>query len=426
MQRNRSLAALAVVALIAGCSDSALTGPTGDGAPSFGVGNQPQVLSVPTPAEVIVPGTPAGAFTNTIVADNSIRTTTEFWDNNSADDPVPSRGCNIGFFASGSILSTCRNETAGSFANRGGFTSYFGDGAEGEDATAFMFDGDFEYNVTLVGAYHGLASEVGWFTRIGGAYQFHPVAAWSSSTINSSLTINTGGDDWGFYIRNTFNTQTSGCLSPEYDCSDADGGFAGVPFQQFALMINADGTRYLVGTEDNQLSLSPGAFPLDSDYNDYIFAVEPVAEELLNGRMTGGGGTVTATSGVTVTYGFTLHCDITLSNNLELNWAGGNKWHLDKPITFANCQDDPAIEPHPPVAPFDTFHGEGIGRLNGVDGSRIEFTLVDDGEGKNSGDKARFTIYEPGSDAVALTVLLQLTSNGNIQAHYDQPHGQKP
>jgi len=426
MKLDRSLAALAAVAFIAGCSDSAMTGPTGDGAPAFGVGNQVQVQAVPTPAQVVVPGTPAGAFTNTIVANNSIRTTTEFWDNNSADDPLPSRGCNIGFYATGTILSTCENQFSGSHANAGGFTKYFGDGAEGEDATSFMFNGDFEYNVTLVGAYHALPSEVGWFTKVGTTYTFHPITNWGNSVIGTAITINTGGADWGFYIANNFNSQTGGCLSPTHDCSDANGGFTTVPFQQFALMVNAAGTAYMVGTEDNQLELSPGAFPLDSDYNDYIFVIEPVAEELLNGRMTGGGGTVTATSGVTVTYGFTLHCDITLSNNLELNWAGGNKWHLDKPITLARCEDDPAIEPHPPVAPFDTFHGEGIGRLNGVDGSRIEFTLVDDGEGSNSGDKARFTIYAPNSNTVVLTVNLQLTTNGNIQAHYDQPHGQKP
>ena len=126
-----------------------------------------------------------------------------------------------------------------------------------------------------------------------------------------------------------------------------------------------------------------------------------------------------------MTFGFTLHCDIVLSNNLEVNWAGG-RWHLDKPITLARCEDDPAIAPRPPVAPFDTFHGEATGRLNGVDGSRIEFTFVDDGEGRNSGDQARIRIYAPGSNTVVLDVPLQLTANGNIQAHYDQPHGQKP
>lgn len=64
-----------------------------------------------------------------------------------------------------------------------------------------------------------------------------------------------------------------------------------------------------------------------------------------------------------------------------------------------------------------------IGRYNGVDGYLIEFKLVDEGEGGRSGDMAAFTIYLP-SDDVVLEVNLQNTTNGNIRAHYDQPHGQ--
>ena len=67
--------------------------------------------------------------------------------------------------------------------------------------------------------------------------------------------------------------------------------------------------------------------------------------------------------GVRITRGFTIHCDIILSNNLEINWSGGNKWHIDKPLTSATCVDDPAISPEPPAAPFDTFIGEGEGTL---------------------------------------------------------------
>src|SRR5262245_3271831 len=78
-----------------------------------------------------------------------------------------------------------------------------------------------------------------------------------------------------------------------------------------------------------------------------------------DGRMTGGGSTVTV-GDIKITKGFTLHCDITLSNNLEINWPD-NKWHLDKPITSAKCIDDPDVNPEPPPAPFDTFIGEAIG-----------------------------------------------------------------
>ena len=52
------------------------------------------------------------------------------------------------------------------------------------------------------------------------------------------------------------------------------------------------------------------------------------------GRMTGGGGQNVEIGGIYVTRGFTIHCDLVLSNNLEINWPG-NKWHIDKPLTLA-------------------------------------------------------------------------------------------
>ena len=146
---------------------------------------------------------------------------------------------------------------------------------------------------------------------------------------------------------------------------------------------------------------------------------------IINGRMTGGGGSVTV-GGVYVTKGLTLHCDITLSNNLEINWAGANNWHLTKPIETADCVDDPAIHPEPPVAPFDTFNGTATGSLNGVDGSFCRFTFVDAGEPGGKNDKAGIQIWAPGADpnadAPVLNLALSPTKNGNLQAHYDQPH----
>jgi hypothetical protein len=142
-------------------------------------------------------------------------------------------------------------------------------------------------------------------------------------------------------------------------------------------------------------------------------------DQSTTGRMTGGGGQVTF-GGVNVTRGFTIHCDITLSNNLEINWEG-NKWHLDKPLTAALCLDDPAISPEPPPAPFDTFNGEGIGRLNGVDGYRAKFTFIDAGEPGGNNDRAGIMITDPDGNVVLL-VELSFLDRGNIQAHEDQPH----
>ena len=140
----------------------------------------------------------------------------------------------------------------------------------------------------------------------------------------------------------------------------------------------------------------------------------------LDGRMTGGGGQDVALSGIYVTRGFTIHCDLTLSNNLEINWPD-NKFHLDKPLTGAVCLDDPNVAPEPPKAPFDTFLGEGYGTLNGVDGARVVFTFVDAGEPSGKGDKARIQVFDA-SGVLVLAIPLSPLDNGNIQAHYDQPH----
>jgi hypothetical protein len=143
-------------------------------------------------------------------------------------------------------------------------------------------------------------------------------------------------------------------------------------------------------------------------------------EEGIPGRMTGGGGSITL-GDVSVSKGLTLHCDITLSNNLEINWAG-NRWHLDKPISSANCVDDPAVDPAPPPAPFDTFNGTAVGRLNGVDGYSITFSFQDAGEPGGKNDKAGLTIMAPDGVTMVLHVPFGFTTRGNLQAHYDQPH----
>ncbi len=138
------------------------------------------------------------------------------------------------------------------------------------------------------------------------------------------------------------------------------------------------------------------------------------------GRFTGGGSQIRV-GGVRVTRGLTVHCDLVLSNNLEVNW-GGNKFHMTEHLTTVACSDDPAIIQAPPEAPLDTLIGVGTGRHNGNDGYTIEFTLVDQGE-PGRDDQMRIYIYEtanPGN--VVLDVPLQTLSGGNLQAHYDQPH----
>ena len=138
------------------------------------------------------------------------------------------------------------------------------------------------------------------------------------------------------------------------------------------------------------------------------------------GRFTGGGHQIRV-DGVRVTRGLTIHCDLLLSNNLEINWQG-NRFHMTEHLTTVVCSDDPDIIQAPPPAPLDTLVGTGTGRYNGTGGFSIEFTLVDGGEPGRM-DQAAFLVYEEANPAnVVLDVPLQFLTGGNLQAHYDQPH----
>lgn len=142
--------------------------------------------------------------------------------------------------------------------------------------------------------------------------------------------------------------------------------------------------------------------------------------DLGTGRFTGGGHQIRV-DGVRVTRGLTIHCDLLLSNNLEINW-NGNSFHMTEHMTTVICSDDPNIGQAPPPAPLDTLIGVGTGRYNGDDGFTIDFTLVDGGE-PGGDDQSSFLIYETANPAnVILDVPLQNLSGGNLQAHYDQPH----
>ncbi len=147
------------------------------------------------------------------------------------------------------------------------------------------------------------------------------------------------------------------------------------------------------------------------------------------GRFTGGGHQITLPGNVKITRGFTLHCDILLSNNLEVNW-NGNSFHMTEYPSSVTCSDDPAINPIPPPAPVDTITGISTGRYDpagstpAADGYTIEFTFKDAGEPGTSGpDQAALKIYEKANPSnVVLDIPLQPITGGNIQAHYDQPH----
>lgn len=145
----------------------------------------------------------------------------------------------------------------------------------------------------------------------------------------------------------------------------------------------------------------------------------------LDGRMTGGGSVFTSSGigqapidgSIRVTHGFELHCDVAdKPNTLEINWDGGNNFHLEN-LVSASCTDDPNIDSGHPRAPFDTYVGHGTGKLNGVLGATADWTFIDAGE-PGSNDTAAITIKDQ-NNVVVLTVLTNFLNKGNHQAHRD-------
>src|SRR5687768_10086701 len=169
---------------------------------------------------------------------------------------------------------------------------------------------------------------------------------------------------------------------------------------------------YAVGTWGNG---EPGG-----NVHGWVDLTVPECGKVENGRFTGGGSQVRV-GDVRVTRGLTIHCDLLLSNNLEVNW-GGNRFHVTEHLQTVECSDDPNIIQAPPVAPLDTLIGVGTGRYNNSNGYTIEFTLQDFGE-PGSSDRMAIKIYQAANPAnVVLNVPLQTLSGGNLQAHFDQPH----
>jgi hypothetical protein len=255
---------LFALGVLVACSDAA---PTSDsGAVSSDAANPVSKL---TAADIVVPGTDAGAFTNPVVANQSGWSTTEFWDNLSDDGA----NCNVGFWATG-VMGSCLNEAPGSTANQGGYTKYWGNGPEDRATSSFMFKGTYAYRVTLLASYALENSEVGWFTVSGGVYTFHAVTGWGTKAIGTSTIISPpAGANWGLYIKHEGHGATGSCAT-DTDCTDATGDMhtGTPPSQQFALFTNAGESKFLVGVEDND----EGAVVIgDDDFQDFILSVEP-------------------------------------------------------------------------------------------------------------------------------------------------------
>ncbi len=131
------------------------------------------------------------------------------------------------------------------------------------------------------------------------------------------------------------------------------------------------------------------------------------------GRMTGGGTIGTSNA----RHGFQLSCRTSdESNNLEVNWGNGNKFHLER-LTSANCTKDPSINAEQPSSSFNTYLGTGNGRYNGVSGATATWTFTDGGE---PGRRDRATIVIKNAAGQVVLSVSGTISNGNQQAHNDR------
>jgi hypothetical protein len=145
------------------------------------------------------------------------------------------------------------------------------------------------------------------------------------------------------------------------------------------------------------------------------------ATDKLPGRFTGGG-QFQSDQGVMISHGFELYCDkSTQPNNLEINWAGGNHWHLYD-LTHAVCSS--RQDPAPPVAGVSVYNGNGFGSLNGVPGFFADWRIIDNGEPGTS-DRMALVITDPSGNLVIQTIQADpsdpgngtLLERGNHQAH---------
>ncbi|MEZ4321459.1 MAG: hypothetical protein R3F61_28565 [Myxococcota bacterium] len=130
-----------------------------------------------------------------------------------------------------------------------------------------------------------------------------------------------------------------------------------------------------------------------------------------SGRMTGGGSVFAG--GVRVTHGFTLRCETRHNDNLQVNFDSGESFHATS-IEWIACYDDPALDPSMPSSNLDTVQGVALGRFDGVDGARVEFTFTDDGE-PGTTDVASITVID--ADGVVRIDANDVLTFGNHQAH---------
>ena len=138
---------------------------------------------------------------------------------------------------------------------------------------------------------------------------------------------------------------------------------------------------------------------------------ESTVAVIVGGHMTGDGSLPGG-----VSHSFNLRCDPAAAGALEVTWAKGKKDFVMTGVTSAVCTKDSGIEGEPHAAYFNTLTGSGTGKLNGVAGYSIKYTLTDGG-GSCGKDHAQLVIKSP-AGVVVLSTSANLTG-GDQAAHDD-------
>lgn len=250
------------------------------------------------------------------------------------------------------------------------------------------------------------------FLVAGPAFAHHPsITASAVCDDTGTLVINYTASANAAYTHSSVQIRLNGSVV-------YTGAFTAPSYSFSGTLVAPTGTSAVVGLLANG-NWDDGSGGGQSSEVTVPYPTEPCATPG-TGRFTGGGHQVRVGE-ARVTRGLTIHCDLLLSNNLEVNW-GGNQFHMTEHLLTVDCSDDPNIVQFPPDAPLDTLIGVGTGRYNGADGYTIHFTLRDYGEPGRE-DQMAIHIFETANPAnVALHVPLQVLTGGNLQAHYDQPH----
>lgn len=268
----------------------------------------------------------------------------------------------------------------------------------------------------------GLAAVVLQCAIAGTAHAHYPqIAAVAVCDESNTLVIEYTATAWVTTTGNIVAKRTNPDIAILVNGIEQDSGAFSSPDFSFSDTLNAP-----AGTSATLTARADGTwgdgYPAGQSRSITVaYPTEPCTAPSL-GRFTGGGKQIRLSDGLRITRGLTIHCDLQLSNNLEINWAPNNKFHMLEHLRTVACIDDPNISPVPPPAPIDTLIGVGRGRYNGVGGYTVEFTLVDAGE-PGGNDQMAIKIYQTSNPSnVVLEVPLQQMTTGNLQAHYDQPH----